>query len=132
MQGPTGKSHTHPVRCATLLQAHGRVPGRTGVWVGDRKLGAVGVRITHGISSHGLAFNINTDLAYFKHIVPCGNADKQMTSVSQELRTGQAVDFDLVVDHFMGAFKQHFKFEQLQHVELEHILPADHQEQQAA
>ena len=43
----------------------GRVPGRTGVWVGERKLGAVGVRISHGVATHGVALNVATDLARF-------------------------------------------------------------------
>ncbi|CAL5351163.1 unnamed protein product [Camellia sinensis] len=54
--------------------------GETGVWVGDRKIGAIGVRISFGITSHGLAFNIDSNLSYFKHIVPCGIADKDVTS----------------------------------------------------
>ncbi|GLT76555.1 hypothetical protein SLA2020_482080 [Shorea laevis] len=45
--------------------------GETGVWVGERKIGAIGVQISNGITSHGLAFNIDPDLNYFKHIVPC-------------------------------------------------------------
>ncbi len=69
----------------THTQARGRVPGRTGVWVGERKIGAVGVRITHGITSHGIALNITTDLSYFDAIVPCGTPDKEMTSIACEL-----------------------------------------------
>ncbi|CAI8604813.1 unnamed protein product [Vicia faba] len=62
-------------------------PGRrceTGVWVGERKIGAVGVRISNGITSHGMAFNIDPDLNYFRHIVPCGIADKEVTSLRRE------------------------------------------------
>ncbi|XP_055824333.1 octanoyltransferase LIP2, mitochondrial-like [Solanum dulcamara] len=56
----------------------------TGVWVEDRKIGAIGVRISSGITSHGLAFNMDPDLNYFKHIVPCGIADKDVTSLKKE------------------------------------------------
>ena len=58
--------------------------GETGVWVEDRKIGAIGVRISLGITSHGLAFNIDPDLNYFKHIVPCGIADKEVTTLRKE------------------------------------------------
>ncbi|GLI71688.1 hypothetical protein VaNZ11_016993 [Volvox africanus] len=69
------------------INARGRVPGATGVWVGARKIAAIGVRISHGVSSHGLALNIETDLSYFQHIVPCGISDKEVTSLRQELET---------------------------------------------
>jgi lipoate-protein ligase B len=52
--------------CFACLQARGRVPGKTGVWVGERKIGAVGVRISHGISSHGVALNVTTDLSHYR------------------------------------------------------------------
>ncbi|GLT27408.1 hypothetical protein SLA2020_197500 [Shorea laevis] len=58
--------------------------GETGVWVWERKIGAIGVQISNGITSHGLAFNINRDLNYFKHIVPCGIAEKEVTSLKRE------------------------------------------------
>lgn len=67
------------------VAARGRIPGRTGVWVGERKLGAVGVRISRGVSSHGLALNVDTDLSAFAHIVPCGAPDKVATSLACEV-----------------------------------------------
>ena len=66
-----------------------RVPGRTGVWVGkpgqEKKICAFGIRCSRWVTMHGLALNVNTDLAYFNHIVPCGITDRSVTSLSAEL-----------------------------------------------
>jgi lipoyl(octanoyl) transferase len=68
-----------------------RYEGYTGVWLDAdnpakaRKICAMGVRCSRWITMHGLAFNVNTDLNYFSHIVPCGIDDKQVTSMQQEL-----------------------------------------------
>jgi lipoyl(octanoyl) transferase len=59
----------------------------TGVWVGSNKLGAIGVKITRGISMHGFAFNVSTDLSMFEGIVPCGLSDRGVTSI--EAQTGR-------------------------------------------
>ena len=50
----------------------GRIPTLTGVWVGDRKIAAIGVHLSRWVTSHGFALNVNTDLSYFQYIVPCG------------------------------------------------------------
>jgi len=68
----------------------GRYPGYTGVWFdadneNARKICAMGVRCSRWVTMHGLAFNINTDLSYFKNIVPCGIDDKEVTSLKREL-----------------------------------------------
>ncbi|KAG2425750.1 hypothetical protein HYH02_014966 [Chlamydomonas schloesseri] len=68
------------------VTARGRVPGATGVWVEERKVAAIGVRITYGISSHGLALNVCPDLTAFDAIVPCGIPDKEVTSLELELQ----------------------------------------------
>ena len=60
----------------------GRIPKLTGVWVGERKIGAIGVHISRWVTSHGLALNVNTDMSYFQYIVPCGLA-KPVTSMAQ-------------------------------------------------
>lgn len=61
----------------------GRVPGLTGVWVGDEKLAAIGVRISRWVTSHGFALNHTTDLSHFDLIVPCGIADRGVTSLAK-------------------------------------------------
>jgi lipoyl(octanoyl) transferase len=59
-----------------------RVPGCTGAWVDGKKIGAIGVHISRWVTSHGFALNVNTDLNYFRYIVPCGLA-KPVTSMAQ-------------------------------------------------
>jgi lipoyl(octanoyl) transferase len=61
----------------------GRIPGLTGVWVGEEKLAAIGVRISRWVTSHGFAFNVSTDLGHFGLIVPCGIADRGVTSMAR-------------------------------------------------
>ncbi len=61
-----------------------RDPEHTGVWVGPNKIGAIGVKITRGITMHGFAFNVTTDLNMFQGIVPCGIQNRWVTSVAQE------------------------------------------------
>jgi lipoyl(octanoyl) transferase len=64
----------------------GRVDGLTGVWVEEhRKLAAIGVRVRRGVTTHGLAMNVNTKLAWFDEMIPCGIRDKDVTSLAREL-----------------------------------------------
>jgi lipoic acid synthetase len=66
------------------LAGASRVPGYPGVWVGDRKICAIGVRVTRGRTMHGFALNVDPDLSFFDHIVPCGIPDKRVTSLRAE------------------------------------------------
>ena len=67
-----------------------RIKGRSGVWMNDqmapRKIAAIGIRVAKGTTMHGLALNVNPDLAAFSEIIPCGIADAQVTSMAQELK----------------------------------------------
>lgn len=75
------------IHVAGQLGVHaGRVEGLTGVWVGgQRKLAAIGVRVRRGVTTHGLALNVNTDLRWFAEMIPCGIADKEVTNLASEL-----------------------------------------------
>ena len=83
-----------------------RITGLTGVWVGDEKLAAIGVRIGRWVTSHGFAINVSTDLDYFDLIVPCGIADRGVTSLARLL--GRTIDRremeDRIAVHFGNVF----------------------------
>jgi lipoate-protein ligase B len=77
-----------------------------GVWVGDAKIAAIGVRVSRGITTHGFALNVNTDLTWFSHIVPCGLSDVRMTSM-QEV-AGSSFDQLSVEDATAATFASRF------------------------
>ncbi len=91
--------------CADYGLAAGRVAGRTGVWIEagterERKVCAFGVRCSRWVTMHGLALNLNTDLSYFGHIVPCGIADRGVTSRAAE--PGRPVNEDEAAGRLLG------------------------------
>ena len=81
----------------------GRVEGLTGVWVGDAKVAAIGIRVARWVTHHGFALNVDTDLSYFDLIVPCGIADRRVTSMKALL--GDAIDREDVENALACAFE---------------------------
>lgn len=92
--------------CADYGVSAGRSQGFSGAWVDDRKIGAIGVRISRWITSHGFAFNVTTDVDFFNLIVPCGIADRGVTSLSQAIGgvVGIAEVESRLIDHFAAVF----------------------------
>jgi lipoyl(octanoyl) transferase len=84
-----------------------RIPGATGVWVGEEKIAAIGIRTSQWICSHGLALNVSTDLSYFTFIVPCGLDSKSVTSMSKLL--GIEVAISQVKERFSFHFGKMFE-----------------------
>jgi lipoate-protein ligase B len=82
----------------------GTVEKMTGVWVGDAKIAAIGVKISRGVAYHGFALNVNTDLSYFDYIVPCGICDRSVTSMAQLL--GEAVELEMAQYSLVYQFGQ--------------------------
>ena len=98
--------------CADFGITAGRYEGYTGVWIdadkpNARKICAMGVRCSRWVTMHGFAFNVNTNLDYFKHIVPCGIDDKAVTSLSVEL--GHSINMEDVKKKFLFHFENIFE-----------------------
>ncbi len=84
----------------------GRNPKYTGVWVGENKICAIGIKITRWITMHGFAFNVATDLSLFEGIIPCGIHDKGVTSLEIETQRKQNISEvkKLIVENFSRTF----------------------------
>ncbi len=83
-----------------------RRDGLPGAWVGDEKIAFIGVRISRGIATHGFAINVNPDLSYFQHIVPCGIEGLVVTSMERIL--GSPVSLEQVADSLVSHFSRLF------------------------
>ncbi len=87
----------------------GRVEGLTGAWVANDKLAAMGVHVSRWVTSHGFAFNVNTNLDYFKWIVPCGLRNKGVTSLQALL--GKSVEMNSAIERVVKRFGRVFRLE---------------------
>ena len=105
-QGPSWYVRSLEAMLIEALSAFGiagrQEPGWPGVWAGDAKIAAIGVRVSRGVTSHGFALNVDPDLRYFSYIVPCGLPDVSVTSMGHVL--GRAPELEAVMDAVVEAF----------------------------
>jgi lipoyl(octanoyl) transferase len=92
----------------------------TGVWLKDRKIAAIGIKVSRWITMHGFAFNVNTNLSYFDGIIPCGIKDKEVTSLSREL--GKNIDLNEVKKVITEKFKEIFGYDSFTELSKEKYL----------
>ncbi len=91
-----------------IKNSEGRLGSATGIWIsGKRKVASIGVAVSHWVTYHGVALNVNTDLSFFQKIKPCGFDAQVMTSVSKELSLPE-VDMGNVKDRLVTALAKHF------------------------
>ena len=86
----------------------GRIEGLTGVWAEEKKIAAIGVRISRGVTSHGFALNVSTDLSWFRHIIPCGIHGSEVTSL--EYLIGHSAPLKEVAEVVVERFGQEMGF----------------------
>jgi len=89
-----------------------RNPPFTGIWIGGKKIAAIGVAVRRSITFHGLALNVNTDLSYFNRIIPCGLAWADVTSMAREL--GKEQSAKCVRERFLHHFTELFGYSGIQ------------------
>ena len=91
----------------------GRDPKHRGVWIGDEKIAAVGIAIREGVSMHGFALNITTDLSHFRWIIPCGISDKGVTSLEKltGLAEGKGAGLDAAAESIARRFASIYEYD---------------------
>ena len=92
-----------------------RRPPYTGIWIDNRKIAAIGLAVRRGITFHGLALNVNTDLSYFNRIIPCGLNWADVTSMAKEL--GKEQSAERVRDRFLIHFADLFGYSKIEKAE---------------
>lgn len=99
----------------------GRIEHLTGVWIDERKIAAIGIRVSRWITMHGFAFNINTDLKLFNGIIPCGITDKAVTSLNKELSINE-ISISIIKDKVIKHFKNIFNYDTVEFRTKDEIL----------
>ncbi len=94
------------------LPGAGRDARNRGVWVGNDKIGAIGIRVAHQVTEHGFALNVNTRLEHYAGIVPCGLTDAGVTSLARCL--GRPVDMEVIKRLVVDAFAAVFGYDEVQ------------------
>lgn len=97
-----------------------RSPKHTGVWLDDKKIAAIGIKVSRWITMHGFAFNVNTDLKLFEGIIPCGIQDKSVTSLSREL--GTEIEISEVKGKLLKNFIEVFGYDEMRAIDKDAVL----------
>lgn len=96
-----------------------RIKGLTGVWVGNRKIAAIGMRVSRWVTMHGFALNVTTDLSYYLGIIPCGITDKGITRM---IDLSPGLNMKAVKEAVLEKFIEVFEFKNVKHLSMEEIL----------
>ena len=107
--------------CAEFGLKVTRDPRYTGVWIEDRKIAAIGIKVSRWVTMHGFAFNVNTDLDFFSGIIPCGITEKGVTSLKNEL--GNTVNISEVKEKLKNNFKEIFDYYKVVTVARDELIP---------
>lgn len=100
-----------------------REPKYTGVWIDDRKIAAIGIKVSRWVTMHGFAFNVNTDLSLFSGIIPCGISDKSVTSLSKEVNT--KIEIENVKFLLLKHFNEVFEYNSVESISRDELLKSE-------